>query len=322
MKEKLVSIIVPVYNVEKYLNQCMESIVNQTYKNLEILLIDDGSTDKSPIICDGWRNKDKRIKVIHKENEGASAARNYALDIIKGEYVMFVDADDVLNLKIISFLYDLLIENEADIAICQSLGFKDVITDYEEKNEIDEFNNREAINCLNTANKFGLALWAKIYKSELFRDKRLPLVKNSGDNFITYQLLYDAKKIMVSSNQYYYLRNNPLSLTRDVKCFNKYMVKEGIKIIDFVKEKIPSEYENTIYKYLILGIGTYNTMISRKLNDEEYVIFLNNIISTWYKEIKDKIKIPLIRKIEIKLFLYNKKIYKIIFKLFKLFNKG
>ena len=210
--------------------------------------------------------------------------------------------------------------NSADIAICQSKGFKDKINNYEEKNEIDIFNNEEAIHCLNTTDKFGLALWAKIYKRDLFKDKRLPLIRNSGDNFITYQLLYDSKKTVVSSNQYYYLRDNPSSLTRDKKYFNKYMVNEGIKITKFIKEKMPNEYENTVYKYLLLGIGTYNTMISRKLEDVEYVNFLDKTINEWYYEIKSVIKIPLIRKIEIKLFLFNKKMYRTIYKLFVNFN--
>ena len=94
MKEELISCIVPVYNVEEYLNQCIESIVTQTYKNIEIILIDDGSTDASPEICDNWKRKDERIIVIHKKNEGVSVARNIGLGYKKGEWVVFIDSDD------------------------------------------------------------------------------------------------------------------------------------------------------------------------------------------------------------------------------------
>lgn len=95
-KQSLVSIIVPIYKVQEYLNECIESIVNQTYKNIELILVDDGSPDKCPQMCDEWAGKDNRIRVIHKENGGLSSARNAGLDIIKGEYVAFVDSDDFI----------------------------------------------------------------------------------------------------------------------------------------------------------------------------------------------------------------------------------
>ena len=97
MDEPLISVIVPIYNVEKYLNRCIESIVNQTYKTLEIILVDDGSPDNCPQICDEWKEKDNRIKVIHKKNGGLSDARNAGLDIAQGEYIAFVDGDDFLE---------------------------------------------------------------------------------------------------------------------------------------------------------------------------------------------------------------------------------
>ena len=96
--DDLISVIVPVYNVEEYLDRCIESIVNQTYKNLEILLIDDGSTDNSYNICDKWAKKDNRIKVVHKENGGVSSARNVGLDVATGDYIGFVDSDDYISI--------------------------------------------------------------------------------------------------------------------------------------------------------------------------------------------------------------------------------
>ena len=116
--EQLVSIIVPIYNVEKYIKECIDSIINQTYKNLEIILVDDGSPDCCPKICDEYSKKDKRIKVIHKENGGLSSARNAGLDVAKGEYVSFIDSDDVVDEKFIETLYNLCIENNCDISEC------------------------------------------------------------------------------------------------------------------------------------------------------------------------------------------------------------
>lgn len=118
MNNGLISVIVPVYNAGKYFNNCINSIVNQTYKNLEIIIVDDGSTDSSPEICDKWAEKDSRIKVIHKENSGASSARNTGIDSAKGDYIAFVDADDRIELDMYEIMLNEIIENNADAARC------------------------------------------------------------------------------------------------------------------------------------------------------------------------------------------------------------
>lgn len=124
MESKLISVIVPVYNVEKYLSKCIDSILAQTYKNLEIILVDDGSPDNCPKICDEYAKKDNRIKVIHKENGGLSAARNVALDIAKGEYIGFVDSDDFIAEDMYEVLYNLAEKYNAEIS---SVSFYKVI---------------------------------------------------------------------------------------------------------------------------------------------------------------------------------------------------
>lgn len=116
--DKLISVIVPVYKVEQYLNKCVESIVNQTYKNLEIILVDDGSPDACPQICDAWAQKDSRIKVIHKENGGASSARNAGLDAATGDYIAFVDGDDYLSAETYETLISFALKHGADIVRC------------------------------------------------------------------------------------------------------------------------------------------------------------------------------------------------------------
>ena len=115
--DKLISIIVPVYNVEKYVAECIESIIKQTYQNLEILLIDDGSTDNSGKICDKYAEKDKRIKIIHKENGGVSSARNLGLDLAQGEYIAFIDSDDFVSNKYIESLYSAIEHKDAEIVL-------------------------------------------------------------------------------------------------------------------------------------------------------------------------------------------------------------
>ncbi len=116
MEDKLISIIIPVYNVERYLRECIDSIIAQTYKNLEIILVDDGSSDKSGEICDEYSKKDSRIKVIHKKNGGLSDARNVALDITKGDYIGFIDSDDYIEKDMFQILYNLAEEYNAEIS--------------------------------------------------------------------------------------------------------------------------------------------------------------------------------------------------------------
>ena len=115
--EELISVVVPVYNVEKYIDKCINSIINQTYKNLEIILVDDGSPDNCGNICDEYAKKDNRIIVIHKENGGLSDARNTGIEVSKGKYITFIDSDDYISDNYVSFLYNLIIEYKADISI-------------------------------------------------------------------------------------------------------------------------------------------------------------------------------------------------------------
>ena len=123
MRESRISVVVPVYNVENYLNECIESILQQTYHELEVILVDDGSTDRSGELCEEWKKKDKRIHVIHQSNQGLSEARNRGLENITGKYVAFVDSDDILHPQMYEHLADALQAEQADVAICKETLF-------------------------------------------------------------------------------------------------------------------------------------------------------------------------------------------------------
>ena len=165
----LISVIVPVYNVEKYLDKCIQSIVDQTYTNLEIILVDDGSPDNSGAICDEWAEKDNRIKVIHKANGGLSDARNAGLDIATGEYIAFVDSDDYIELDFYDKLYNVIKATNCDISIC---NLRKV---YENNNvsvnncdtfEITEYSTTEAMSAL-IDDKIRQVVWNKLYKADI-----------------------------------------------------------------------------------------------------------------------------------------------------------
>lgn len=209
-EKPLVSVVVPVYNVKQYLERCIRSIVEQAYKNIEIILVDDGSSDGSSDVCDKYSAKDRRIKVIHKRNGGLSDARNAGLIQAKGDYIAFIDSDDYVSKEFIKSLYDLVLQNDAEISVC---GYKRV-------NESDEYieedvnvsidkvlNSKEAlIDVLSPSSLCSIVTWNKLYKKTLFTDNDItfPVGKIHEDNFTTYKLMYEASKVAYTSAQLYY----------------------------------------------------------------------------------------------------------------------
>ena len=198
------SVIVPVYKVEPFIHKCIDSILNQTHQNLEVILVNDGSPDKCGTICDEYANKDSRIKVIHKENGGLSSARNAGLDIATGDYIAFVDSDDWIDAKMYQSLLYIAEEKDADIVEC-SYRFhrpwktENQILETENTKEIKIFNNIQALEELyfgpqlfsNTA----IMVWNKIYKFELIKDFRFLEGFIHEDVEFTPRIIYAAKKV-------------------------------------------------------------------------------------------------------------------------------
>lgn len=214
MNNELLSVIVPVYNVEKYICKCVDSILNQTYKNLEIILIDDGSKDSSGAKCDELAKKDNRIKVYHKENGGLSDARNYGIQKSTGKYLGFVDSDDFINLNMFQILMDNIKQYDADISTCARITINEGTNiDTYTKNEPNEpkcLTSRDAIIDLFTKNEYVFhAAWDKIYKRELFRNIEFPVGRLFEDAAIMYRLFEKAKTIVTTKSKlYYYIQRN------------------------------------------------------------------------------------------------------------------
>lgn len=217
MGEKtLVSVIIPIYNVELYLEECIKSVINQTYKNLEIILIDDGSIDKSGEICDRFAKQDSRIKVIHKENEGLSVARNTGIDIAKGEYIQFVDADDYIDINMIKETCEKAIKYDIDIVTFGHYILNNGETHCEEyNNEIVEFNNIEAIQELMKDNVIRNYAWEKLIKRELFTEIRFPEGKRYEDIATTPLLFEKAKNVLLFNKPLYYYRQREGSILHE-----------------------------------------------------------------------------------------------------------
>lgn len=317
---QLISVIVPCYKVEDYLDECVRSIVNQTYKHLEIILVDDGSPDNCPQICDKWSKKDSRIKVIHKQNGGLSSARNAGLDIATGKYVSFIDSDDFIDETFIESLYFNLIQNDADISCC---GYYHYFN--EELKEIRHFRNIEllmdsceAIKKMNTVGYFGVGSWNKLYKTKLFENIKFPIGKLSEDWFILYKLIHKANKIFYNSQPKYYYRQRIGSITRNVR-INYDCEEASRECLEFCIENYPEAVTSAIQSYVLACIGIYNTVLCSK-NDKDKLNLYKNKIIKYKKEISLE-GLDRFRKIQIRIFYISTKLYNAVFKGYNLFRK-
>ena len=239
MERYLISIIVPVYKVEPYLDKCISSIVNQTYTNLEIILVDDGSPDRCPQMCDAWAEKDSRIKVIHQKNQGSGTARNIGLDAAKGEFIAFVDSDDYLAPDIYMHLSTLL-KQGADIAECDYVAVTDDNAVFGQEHEICFYTAQEAMEEHIYDRIFRQLVWNKLYRRELIENVRFPNEKKIDDEFFTYQVLGNAKTLIHSSKVCYAYRQQMNSIMHVISEPNRLQAVEAkVQRHAYIKEKFP-----------------------------------------------------------------------------------
>lgn len=214
--KSLISVVIPVYNVEKYLPACLDSVINQTYRNLEIIIVDDGSTDECPSICDKYASIDKRITVIHQNNGGLSDARNTGIDIAKGEYITFIDSDDLVALDMIEYLYKNLIENNTDMSICQNSDIDEdgnALSENTPKNyQLVKGGAEQCMKAFLTNATFKTVAWAKLYKYSMFSDVRYPKGKYHEDVFTTYKLVTKCNSITIGGEYKYFYRTRSESI--------------------------------------------------------------------------------------------------------------
>ena len=214
--ENKVSIIVPVYNTENQIRYCLDSILNQTYKNLEIIVVDDGTKDNAGIIAEEYSKKDDRIIVIHQENQGLSAARNTGLNAATGDYISFVDSDDVLKKDFYEYMIDVLKKEDYPEIVQASFlridednieNVENILEENEPEEEIKTMSNIEALEKLYGADQLEyvkfVVVWNKIYKKELYSSLRFPKGRNHEDEYTTYKAIYAAKRIAYSNRLVY-----------------------------------------------------------------------------------------------------------------------
>lgn len=252
----MISVIIPVYNVEKYISQCLESVCNQTYEDLEIILVDDGSTDNSGEICEKYACKDKRIHVIHQENNGAAAAKNSGLQISTGKYLSFVDSDDFLELDAYKHMIKVLQDYEADVVQC---SYRDVFKDHAEAHALKKVTlNQIDFLALFTEDWTCALLWDKLYKKSLFEEIFFETGHKIDDEYFTYRGIMNAKKIVRDNQIVYNYRKrassvmySPTSAQRIISDRIDYLSKRRKKVIARYPQ-LRAVYDNHFLNMMII----------------------------------------------------------------------
>ncbi len=267
IKEKI-SIIVPVYNVEAYLERCVESILKQTYTNLEILLVNDGSTDKSGELCDKLALRDHRIRVIHKENGGLSDARNRGIDEASSNLIGFIDSDDYIDEDMYETLYRQMVASKADLSMC---GHYDVYHQIPEKQVAEiktwELMPEEAIKMVMEAKILSVTAVNKLYKKALFEQLRFRIGKIAEDAFIMVDLIHQCSKIVATNEKKYYYVHRENSITTQ-----KFSLK-FLNVIEAYEQnaKIISENYPDLYDVAIMRLNwAYFYVLDRLLVDNDF----------------------------------------------------
>ena len=312
-----ISIVIPVYNVSKYLSKCIDSIINQKYKNLEIILVDDGSTDDSGNICEEYAKKDNRIKVIHKENGGLSDARNVGIDNATGEYIGFVDSDDWISEDMYFILYNNMKKEDADISCCNRFfAYINTIKPYGTVDFYEVMDSQRAIELMCTYGYLGVSAYTKLYKKEIFQNIRYPKGKVNEDIYTTYKLLDKASKIVYDATPLYYYRQRRGSITNSKKV-NVNAMEASKELLDFVEKKYPEIRNAAIKNYIFYSIGVYDNILKSKNKEKrELKNTIRENIKKYYSFIKKDKNIVKSRKMQLFLIRYFKLLYEMSFYLY------
>lgn len=313
-----VSIIVPIYNAEKYLQRCLNSVLKQTYQDYELILINDGSTDSSGIICDRYKNESDKIVVVHKQNKGSASARNIGLGLARGKYISFIDADDYVSEYFLEKMVELMEKNHVYMVQCKYLSGNRADAEF----NIDACDYKVVTNiqmlerlCQKDTYLETAVLWNKLYKRELFEGNSFVEEKGIDDEYLIHRLIYNANVIAISDIKLYYYffsENSQMSNLRKKPSLKQI---DGMKAIEeqlefFDKRNLYHVYNSLLYRYYSSVASNY-FLVKRyfperkKLKKELNMKRKKYIKVLWIKEISIKDKMLLIaRNIAPRLFEY------------------
>lgn len=316
----LISVVIPVYNVEQYIHQCIDSVIEQTYKNIEIIIVDDGSEDRSGKICDEYAKKDERIKVIHQNNRGLSGARTAGQEIAQGKYITFIDSDDWIDIDMLEILYKAINKYNGDISCIGFFAFYEdgIFEKITKVREVKILNNVEALECYLFDEYITPCVWGKLWKRKLWKEIRCPEGKLFEDQYTTYKLLDMADKIILIPRAKYYYRKRANSIGHME--FNKrtYDLYYGVQEeYTYITQKYPQIKETLAIGRIKWEIVFINMMFSSKKTDKKLLRKCRLFARKNTKNIIGSKYIDWLRKGQMLLFAYNFTIYKWIYLKYK-----
>lgn len=298
----LISVIIPVYNVEKYIDKCIDTVCNQSYQNYEIILVDDGSTDSSRKKCDTYLKKDKRIKVFHKHNGGLSDARNYGVRKSNGDYIVFVDADDYVSRDYLEDLYRLLYAYKADVAVMRLCA----VTEHRKVS----FNSKKDVlassRCLNSEKaleemfycKWGVTACGKIYKKSLVNVYPYPVGMLDEDLATTYKILGSCKRIAVTDKiDYAYVQRSGSITHRNITEQDLLGMTAAQEQLDYIKQRYPNIYLAALHRYAIQIVQYIPSILHGTKENKKIFNKLRAKLRPCYIQILCDSKVKLIKKI-------------------------
>ena len=296
----LVSVIIPVYNVESYLERCVRSVSEQSYSNLEIIVVDDGSTDGSGEICDRLGNEDNRIQVIHQANQGLSGARNAGIDVCKGDYVCFVDSDDYIHPDYVKYLYKICVDNNCEIGVCGNIATDGSAT-YQEidwNSGVEVYDRKKVFDAFYSDMHVPIVIaWNKIYRRDCIGDIRYDVGYIHEDEATTFKFLYNASRIAFGQEILYYYFNRDDSITGQAYSKKRLDILKAyenrLNFYDANGEKEFFERESQFYLSEILN--HYDKVYHYLDKDRDILVSLKEKYKIVYKR-ADKTKWSLDRK--------------------------
>lgn len=302
----LISVIVPVYKVEPFLHKCIDSIINQSYKNLEIVLINDGSPDNCGKICDDYASKDSRIKVIHQQNKGLSGARNAGLDLCIGDYVSFVDSDDWIEYEMYEEMLGLLLEHKLDMVECDVNRTSEVNQNKNIETQIRIENSLEALKRIIKTSCF--SVWRRLYKREVIENSRFLLNKTSEDIYFTIDLVQEISSLGYINLPFYNYRSNPDSIMKSG--YSRKRLKDSIDGSLYLQNVLAKIKDNQlqliIINHMLLKLLLHYKLLNYHSQlDSDYTSrnYVRKLIKSNYSDVSDNhIELKLARYLPIKYF--------------------
>lgn len=319
MRDSFISVIVPVYNVEEWLQDCLDSILRQDVHTFEIIAVNDGSTDSSPKILEHYSQLDNRIKVVTQSNKGLAGARNAGLAAARGDLIAFIDSDDFVAPNYLSFMLKNMREHNADLSACGRMLYEAPSAVHEVRPAYSkiELGPEDAVKAINSFKSFDMSMWGKLFKRELFDDVVFPEGKNSEDQFVCYKILLRCHSVYYEDAPLYYYRCRLGSISRSSNV-NEFPLEASQEQLHFFRNFYPTLVYVGETSYFFSLVQIYNEYTLRGFDAPSHLLILikSDAIGLLWSVLTNP-DISVLKKVQAILFVFCRFIYKPIFLFFK-----